>query len=206
MALKLKAKDKVTRNYTRLVLTGIPSIGKSTAMGTIAKKAIIIDLNKRWPKELVGKHDFPELTETYSGVKEVLNAILAEPKLENDWLIIDTATDLLRVIRQHSINVDFKGETHNYMDYSKGDKGFAPNYANEILFLLDKIGEKHGINLGIICHTMAKPQANPMGKDYQKQCLDLPDRVAAAVMQWADVVGFAYNDVLVKQDGLVRSW
>jgi hypothetical protein len=202
VALKMKDKSKVTRNHTRLVLTGMPSIGKSTAMGTIAKKAIVIDLNKRFPKDLVNKHDFPEMTENYAGVKEVLNSILAEPKLDHDFIILDTATDLLRIIKQHSITVDFQNNAHNYADYSKGDKTFAPNYMNEILSLFDRIGEKHGVNLGIICHTASKPQPNPLGKDYQKQCLDLPDRVAACVMQWADVVGYAYNDVVVQQDGL----
>jgi hypothetical protein len=202
LALKMRDKSKVTRKYKRLVVTGNPSIGKSWAMAVIAKRAMVIDINHRWPNEHVEKHDFPELVETYSGVKEVLNDVLAKDSIPNDFIVLDTATDLVKVIRQHSIQVDFSGNSHNYNDYSKGDKSYAPNYMNEILGLLDRIGEKFGTNIGIVCHTAAKPQGNPLGKDYQKFCLDLPERVAAAVMQWADVVGFAFQDVTVAQDGL----
>lgn len=202
MALKMKDKSKVTRKYSRVVLTGLPSIGKSTAFGVVAKKAIVLDLERRWPEDQVAKHDFPEMVENYSGVKELLNNILAEAKLEHDFIVLDSATALLKMIRLHSIAVDFRGSQDNYHDYSKGDKSYAPNYMQEVLTLLDRIAEKHKVNIGIVCHTYAKPQANPLGKDYQKQCLDLPDRVAACVMQWADLVGFAFQDVAVQQDGL----
>lgn len=198
----MKDKSKVCRKYKRVVLTGNPSIGKSSAMAVIAKKAIVIDVNHRWPNDCVEKHDFPEFVETYSGVKDALGDILAKDSLPHDFIVLDTASDLMKLIRQHSVSVDFSGNSHNYHDYSKGDKSYAPNYMNEILSLLDRIGDKHGTNIGIVCHTAAKPQGNPIGKDYQKFCLDLPERVGAAVMQWADVVGFAYQDVVVAQDGL----
>lgn len=202
MALKMKDKSKVVRKYRRTVVTGNPSVGKSSAFAVIAKRALVIDVNHRWPNDLVEKHDFPDFIETYSGVKGVLEDVLAKDTILNDFIVVDTATDLMKLIRQHSVQVDFSGNSHNYHDYSKGDKSYAPNYMNEILSLLDRIGEKHGCNIGIVCHTAAKPQGNPLGKDYQKFCLDLPERVAACVMQWADVVGFAYQDVTVAQDGL----
>lgn len=199
MALKMK---NPTRNYSRFVLSGPGGLGKSTALGTIAKKALVLDLNKRWPKDKIAGHDFLEFTETFTGVKEALNAVLAEAKLPYDFLVLDTVTDLMRYIRNHVTQVTFSGDTEKYNAFTNGDKNYAPNFMNELLGLMDKIAEKHNMNIGLICHTVAKDQKNPLGKDYSKQGLDLPERVTAAVLQWADYVGYAYFDVEVKQDGL----
>jgi hypothetical protein len=199
--LALKFKNPV-RTYTRFVLGGVGGIGKSTALGTVAKKALVLDLNKRWPKDRIWGHEFLDFTDTFSGIKDKLNEVLAEAKLPNDWFIIDTGTDLMRLTRAHIISVVFGGESEKYNAFQNGDKNYAPQYMNEILSLLDKIAEKHGMNIGLICHTIPKDQKNPLGKDYSKQALHLPDLVAATVLQWADYVGYAYNDVIVAQDGL----
>jgi hypothetical protein len=199
MAFKTKNPQ---RNYSRFVLAGVGGIGKSTALGTIAKKALVLDLNKRWPKDKIAQHSFLDFTETFSGVKEVLNGVLAEPTLDYTWVVVDTVTDLMRYIRMHVTNTVFSGDAEKYGAYSSGDKNHAPNYMHEILNLLDKIAEKFNVSIGLICHTVPKEQKNVHGKDWSKQCLDLPERVSAAILQWSDYVGYGYFDVEVRQEGL----
>lgn len=199
MALKMKSP---VRNYSRFVLAGVGGIGKSTALGTIAKKALVLDLNKRWPKDKVSQHNFLDFAEGYNGFKQALSEVLAEVKLDYDWIVLDTLTDVMRNIRMHVTNTVFGGDAEKYGAYTSGDKNHAPNYMNEVLGMLDKIAEKHNVSIGLICHTVPKEVKNPAGKDYQKQSLDLPERVASAVLQWADYVGYSYFDVEVRQDGL----
>lgn len=202
MAYKLKNKSDVTRKYKRFVLTGVQSIGKSTALANIARKALVVDLENRWPENKVQQHDFPVITENYPGVKEFLNDLLNGPKPDNDWLVIDSMSVLMRYIRAHATTVNYDGSLEKYAAFQNGDKVHAPMYMAELLGLLDRVAAKHNLNIGLICHAIAKDQKNPLGKDYSKFCLQLPDLVAGTVLQWADYCGFAFFNVAVHQDGL----
>ena len=65
---------------------------------------------------------------------------------------------------------------------------------------MDKIQEKHQINVTFICHSKLKSFKNPMGEDYVKNVLDLPEIVADRLKQWADCIGMAYFDVTVDKE------
>ena len=192
MAISFKPKNTVKRVYKRVVLGGVGSSGKSTAMGTIAKKPLVIDLDDRWPNDLVDKSDFIKFDENFMGVKRILNDILNEPKIENDWIVLDTATKLMALVEEHVIALDCKGDRDKYNNYGHGLK-FVPQYVREILGLIDEIQEKHKVNFCFICHTRVKQFSNPLlAEGYQKNCLDLPDIVSGMLMQWADYVGYAW--------------
>jgi hypothetical protein len=197
--LKKKNKDAVKRKPVRVVLTGIAGSGKSTAMGTVSKKALILDLDHRWPKSLVDKHDFADLTETFKGTKEYLKAIVDEPKVDNDWLVIDTTTKLMGLVETWTIQMDCKGDREKYNAYGHGLR-FAHQYFQEVLDLLDQIQEKHQINVAFICHSKLKDYKNPMGENYVKSVLDLPDIVSDRLLQHVDAVGFVYFDVEVDKE------
>lgn len=203
MALKMKNKATVMRKPKRFVLAGVGGSGKSTAMGTIAKKALVIDLDKRFPRSLIERNDFAEVQETFKGVKEYLNDILNETKIENDLIVIDTCTKLLTFIESWTIQQDCKGDKDKYAAYGHGIK-FAHQYFQEILDLLDRIQEKHQVDIGFVCHTKLKSFKAAMGEDYIKNQLDLPEIVGDRLKQWCDALAFVFFEVPVDDKHKVK--
>ena len=197
--LNLKPKAEVKRKYKRFVLLGTGGVGKSTAIATIAKKPLVIDLDGRFPASLVDKADVLSLEPNYQSILKVLHSLLAEVKLEHDWLQIDTATKVMTLVEEWTIQKDCAGSKEKYNAYGHGLK-FSPMYFKEILDLVDEIQAKHQINVAFICHSRVKNFQNPMTEAYTKNVLDLPEAVADKLKQWADYVGYAYFEVEVDKE------
>jgi hypothetical protein len=170
-------------------------------MGVIPKKALVIDLNHRWPRHLASKHDFLDFDETYDGLLKVLGEIAREKNTKYDWLVLDTLTDANVMLQNYSIQADFGGLAEKFHSYNAGLK-HTPGYMTKLLAALDQVGQSTGMHLGIIAHAANRDVKNPLGKDYAKVCLDLPEKVGAVVMQWADYVGYAHYNVAVLTEGL----
>ena len=203
MPLKFISNAAMRRDTVRIVYGGVGGAGKSTAAALVAKKALYFDLDHRFPKneELKGKTNFAELEqESLKGVKAYLNDILNEPKIDNDWIVIDTGTKLLAYMEDHITVMEYEGKAEKYHAYGSGTK-HLPKHIREVTDLLEKIEAKHKVNIAIICHTGFKPTKNPMGEDYMKNSLDLPTLDATnRLKQWADAVGFIYFEVDVDKE------
>lgn len=196
MPISFKPKSSVERKYRREVIAGVGGAGKSTSMGVVSKNPMVIDLDHRWPRDLIAKADFPEFDETFTGLKGLLNDILATEKLSNDRIIVDTATKVVEVIEAHALENDCKGSKENFNAYSHGQK-YVQQYFKEFLDLVDQIQAKHQITVTFICHSKLKDQRNPTGEAYQKNCLDLTDKVSDRLKQWADYIGYIWFEVAV---------
>lgn len=199
MSLPLKSKTEVVRDYKRFVLNGTGGIGKSTALAVVGKNPLWFDFDNRFPKEFTSKTDFIQVKSEYQDVLQKLHAILAEPKLDNDWIVFDTATKLMSIVEDYTIAKDCKNDKDKYNAYGFGLK-FSPQYFKEVLGLIDQIQAKHKVSAAFICHTKVKQFNNPMTEAYSKNVLDLPDQVAEAMKQWADYVGYAYSEVEVDKE------
>ncbi len=197
--LNLKPKTEVKRKYKRFVLLGTGGVGKSTAIATIAKKPLVIDLDGRFPVNLVDKSDVLNVAPDYQSLLKTLHSLVAEPKLDHDWLQIDTATKVMGIVEEWTIQRDCGGMKEKYNAYGHGLK-FAPQYFKEILDVVDAIQAKHGINVAFVCHSKVKDFQNPMTEKYTKNVLDLPEAVAEKLKQWADYVGYAYFEVEVDKE------
>jgi hypothetical protein len=201
----IKVKKAEPRKHKRWVLGGEPDIGKSTAATKICDNGLWLDLDGRIPDEVTGKCSVYPLVMTFNSLKVALKDILEDKDaFPYNGLVIDTMTILESMARDHSIEQDYNGNTNNYADYSKGDKNNLPIYINSILSLLDRIGDKRGIDVVIICHSDIKPEKNPNGENYDKVSLCLTKNVRARLMQWADYVGFAWKDVKVETVGMSK--
>ena len=199
MSLPLKRKEEVKRPYVRFVIDGLGGVGKSTAIATIAKKPLVVDLDGRFPQHLIEKSDFLAQGADYQGFIKVLRAVLEEPKIENDWLVLDTATKVMSLVEDWTIARDCAGQKEKYNAYGHGLK-FAPQYFKEILDIVDQIQAKHQINVAFVCHTKVKEFKNPMTENYHKNVLDLPEIVAEKLKQWADYIGYAWFESEVDKD------
>ena len=197
-----KVKKAEPRTHKRWVLGGEPDIGKSTAATKICDNAIWVDLDKRIPMDVADKCNVLEGVREYNSLKTELNKILSADKIEQNGLVIDTMTILESMARDYSIAMDWGGDRTRYADFSNGDNKTLPIHINAILAILDKISEKHKIDIIIICHSDIKPEKNPNGENYDKVSLCLTKVVRARTMQWADYVGFAWKNVKVEQVGM----
>lgn len=201
MALKMKTAPQ--RKTSRLVLGGEGGAGKSSALAAYAKKALYLDLDKRFPKNpaLLGKTNFAELEQdSYKGVKSYLNDILNEAKIENDMVVVDTGTKLLAYMEDFITTMEYDGKSEKFHAYGSGNK-HLPKYIREITDLLEKIEAKHQVHVAIICHTKYATSKNPTGEDFLKNSLDLPTvDTINRIKQWADLVGFVYFEVEVDKD------
>jgi len=200
----IKVAKAKARNYKRIVFSGEQSIGKTTAAFNWAKKPLWIDLDNRIPPEIVERCTVIQGLHDYNSVKSVLKEINESDSFEYDAIIIDTVTILESMARNQCIIDDFKGERSAYSGYSTGDKQHLILFMNPLLAFLDRIAEKHGCDLLLICHSEIKPVKNPNGENYDKVALSLVDKIRNRVLQWADYVGFAWHDVSVKVEGLSK--
>ncbi len=196
MSITFKAKTAVIRPYRREILSGVGGAGKSTALGVVSKRPMVVDLDHRWPRDLVEKSDFPEFKETYEGLKALCADILSVDSIPNDRIIFDTATKVVELIDEHSLIHDCKGSKEAFNAYAHGQK-FSNQYFKEFLDLIDQIQAKHKVTVTFICHSTKKDQRNNGGEVYQKHCLNLTDKIADKLKQWADYIGFVWMEVAV---------
>lgn len=194
--LPMKNKEEVKRSYRREVVHGIGGVGKSTGLGVVSKNPLVLDFDNRWPSKLVGKADFPKFEQDYTGVLNILNAILNEPSITNDRIVIDTATKLLGVVEDYVLARDCKGEREKYNAYGHGVK-FLRQYFKEVLGLIDAIQAKHKVTVTFICHTKLADFKSITSEAYKKATMDLPEGISDLLKQWADYIGYAWSETPV---------
>lgn len=197
----IKVKKAETRPYKRIVLGGTPSIGKTTAAANWSSKGLWIDLDNRIPEEKIGGCHVLDGVTDYPTILEALRYAIKETG-QFDTLIIDTATLMEALCKQYAIDIDFKGNANSYGSYSTGDKNNLPVYVGKVLALLDEVASKKSCDIILICHTDVKPVKNPNGENYDREQLALTGAIRSKVLQWADLVGFAWVDVEVEQVGM----
>jgi hypothetical protein len=202
--MPISLKPNTPRASKRFGLSGKGGVGKTTALFRIAKNPLIFDLENKLPPEEQGKGNVIDLKgrDSFVYVRQELQAILAEPKVTWDWLVMDSASKLEEICEFHAITQDYKGDKSKYSSYQTGPKNELPQYFAEMLDLISRIQDKHNINILIICHTKTKMINNPLGKDYYKVVLDLKEDVASKLIKWFDYLGCAFDDVAIDDTGL----
>lgn len=200
MPINIKANEP--RKALRLGISGKAGTGKSTAIFKIAKNPLIFDLENKLPPEFKGIGNTIDFKgrESYHYIKQELINVLNEPKLTWDWLVVDTSSKVEEHCENHAIENDYKRDRNKYSAYSSGPKNELPQYFAEVLDLLGRIQDKHGINVAIICHAGPKLQNNLMGKDYYKMVLDLREAPMLKLLKWFDYLGFVWDDVTIDEE------
>lgn len=199
-----KVKKAEKRDYIRLVLGGEPSIGKTKGAFNWANNPLWIDLDRRIPEEIIKNCTIVEDVKDYTSLKSVLSDIKSAKEFEYDAIIIDTFTIAETFAREYSITQDYKGKKEDYANYSQGDKQCLPMHINPLLSMLDKIAETHSCDIILIAHSEVRPAKNPNGDNYDKNMLCLCNTIRSRILQWADYVGFAWDQVDVETVGMAK--
>jgi len=192
------------RPYVRAVFAGQGGVGKTTAAVHWSRRGLWVDLDKRIPDDCIEKCNVLDGITDYATLKSALLSVKAEKVLGYDTIILDTITIAETMARDYSIVQDWKGDASNYADYSKGEKTTLPIHVGVILNILDQIALTHKCDIILICHSDIKPVKNPNGENYDKSILNLTNSIRNRVLQWADIVGFAWEDVKVKKVGMTN--
>lgn len=200
MAIKFKSS---IRNTKRIGVSGKAGCGKSTAIARATKKPLVIDLERKWTRDLlpVQPIDIGEIS--FSSLKSTLLGLLKEPNLQPyDTLWIDSASEMFRVCERHAIETCYAGKKEKYSSFQNGPRTELPQFFSIILNLLSEIETKHKIDVGIVCHVGEGLKHNPMGEDYDKIVLDVHNNLVPMLLKWFDYLGCIYDEIDVSEDGL----
>lgn len=201
--MPLSTKKHGVRAY-RIGLSGKPGTGKSYAIGKMFKNPYIFDLERKLPPEMEGIGDLwdPKGRQNLNYFKQELLAVLNEPKLPYDGIVVDTLSKMEEMAETWAIEQDYKGDKNKYSAYSTGAKNELPQYFSEMLDLLTRIQEKHNVPVLALTHAKTKLFNNALGKDYYKWVLNLKEACEAKALQWFDYLGFIHDDIKIDEEGL----
>jgi hypothetical protein len=202
--MPLSTKKTTGPKTHRIAITGKAGVGKTSTILKLTKNPLIFDLEKKMPPELEGFGDTWEFRgrETFHYLKQALVDLLNEAKVTYDYVVVDSLSKLEEWCETWAIEQDYDRNKTKYSAYSTGAKHELPQYFSEILDLLGRVQEKHGMSVLCIGHATEKSKANAMGKDYLKWVLDLKEAPGSRALKWFDYIGFVYDDVVIDETGL----
>lgn len=174
----------------RFFIYGIHGIGKST-LAASAPNPIFIPTEDGAGEIDVAK--FPAARNR----DDVLQALRALYKEEHEYqtVVIDTADWLERFIHLE-LKVNFSDKE---LSFGK-DSIKAAEALNEVLLALNHLRERRGMGIIVLAHSEIKRFDSPLTEPYDRYQPKLQQRFSALMQEWADVVGFATFDVVVKKE------
>ena len=196
-----------------MLVAGLEKVGKTTFCSG-APGVLLIPLEVGFAGVSVNK---TKMLQTLEEVKQLLNEIQAMAQAGQrpfQTLVFDSATALERHIHDAVIRRDPAyregGKKTITMESAHGGYGKAYNLANEemnsLLQQFDILAVYFGINIVMTCHVFASKMMDPTSGEYDSWDLLLhsPKNQKTygkreLLTQWADVVGFIYEPVIVSR-------
>ncbi len=176
----------------RMLVYGEHGLGKST-FASQAPGVVFI------PTEdglgAIDTTSFP-LAETYQDVLDAMESLLVE---DNGFqtVVIDSLDWLENLIWKHVAN---EGGYDNIEGYGYG-KGYvlAADCFRDVLARLGKLREQKGMAVILTAHSQIKRFDDPATEPYDRYMLKLHNKASGIVQEWADIVGFVAQEMIVKK-------
>lgn len=181
----------------RIILLGAEKMGKSTwAAG--ADSPIFIPIKREQGIDTLKVPKFPAC-ETFDDLKEAL-ATLANEDHKFKTVVIDSASALEPIINE-AVCAE-SGVTNIGSACGGYGKGYeeALNKWLTVLDAIDYLREEKGMASIIIGHVKVKKFDDPERESYDQYQFDVRETVAAALIRWADFIGFANNSVAIEKE------
>jgi len=194
MAFSLKdLKKGKTPKPPRIVIYSEHGLGKST-FGSQAPKPVFIQT-----EDGLGSIDttsFP-LAKSYEDVKAAIGSLYNE---EHDFqtVVLDSLDWLENLIWHHLAKAGGHESIEGY-GYGKGYT-LAADVLRETLAGLDALRNEKGMAVVLTAHTHVKRFDDPASEPYDRYMIKLHKAASAIVQEWADVVGFASQQMIIKSE------
>lgn len=205
-ASQLNMSSGAEKHAERIVIFGSGKIGKSTIASHLPGP-LFLDID-RGTKFLNVMRD--ATIRNWIELRARIAAIEQAPPKGMQSLIIDTATVAEEFAKEHVVQTRLteKGKTVSSIEDFGWGKGwqFVFDEFCALMADLDRIADKHGVNVVLIAHEVSSPVPNPAGEDFirwephlysgdKKGRGSIRDRVK----QWADHIVFIAYDMSVTE-------
>lgn len=177
----------------RLVVYGPHGIGKTTFASQAPSPCLILT------EDGLGDIDttsFPLAT----NYQHVLDAIGTLYKEEHEFhtVVLDSMDWLENLIWKHIA----KESGHNSIEDFGYGKGYvmAADRFREVLSGLDALRDERGMAVILTAHCQVKRFDDPASEPYDRYMLKLHAKASGIVQEWADIVAFATQEMIVKKE------
>lgn len=186
----LKLDDTKNKLPPRIILYGVPGVGKSSA-GTTLPAPLFIPTEPGLDYIDVAK---TQLCKNYKQFVAILESLLVEEHQYRS-IVVDTIDGLESLIWE---NVCRDGGKKNIGDFPHG-KGYvlALDKVQEILSLLDELRQRKGLIIMLLCHCLVKQHNAPDTEPYDRYILRLNEKAGSLFKMWADCLLFANYKIIV---------
>ena len=181
-----------TPKAPRIVLYGVPGIGKST-FAAQAPNPIFLQTENGLNHLDVAK--FP-LASTLQDITDALD-LLINNQTEYKTLVLDTLDWAERIIFQVVAKENGVADVGE-IGYGKGPRMAVPHW-NKILSRLDALSERN-MAIILLAHSKITKFKSPDTNDYDRYEMDLDKNGASLFVEWADAVMFANHRVFTSTE------
>lgn len=194
MAIDLKSLRKGRHDAPlRMLVYGEHGMGKTT-FGSMAPNPVFIPTEDGLTA--IDTTAFP-LAKSYQDVLDAMAALYTE-KHDHKTVVLDSLDWLEALIWAH---VAKEAGHENIEDFGYG-KGYvyAADRFREVLSGLDALRSERGMACILTAHSQVKRFDDPASEPYDRYMLKLHAKAGDIVQEWADIVGFAAQEMIVKKE------
>jgi len=183
----------------KIVIYGPPKTGKSTLAGSVDGGLLI-------PTEDRVAHiacDKTPVVQNYSEIMEVFDFLLGNKKHSYKRVVIDSLDWLEPILHKHiceTKNLKSLVDDHNKETaFQKGLKYLAVEGWKTFLYNCDVLRD-NGFDVIIVAHSHNITISPPDSDSYDKAVMKIDKNALSVVEEWADIIGFYTQEILVKKD------
>jgi hypothetical protein len=190
----MKIKTEKIMNPPRFIIYGVPGVGKSTFAASLPNP-IFIDIEGK--ADHLGVPRFDQAKKLHD-VEQQLEYLI---KTEHEYktIVIDSIDWLERLAYEEVALVKSVSEV-SAVPFGQG-YNLGLKYIDIIIDKLDILRDQKRMIVCLIGHAKIQRFEDPASSSYDRYHLDLREKVAASLVEWAEMVLFANYKYVVKKEG-----
>lgn len=144
---------------------------------------------------------FEDIAQTWNDVLLAVNELIVQ---QHDYLtfVVDTGNGAAQLAEKQVCAEHFNNDwgRNGFNEFGAGEKITASEVWQPFLGLLDRLRERRGMRIVLLCHDNTKNKNNATGLNYDKVQPDFNKTVWSATHKWADMILYGSLDINVKKE------